>query len=65
MKVTILKDAINPFYDVLFTTNLKHFLDDVDYRIVDFSNEECERVRKFIKEMESLQDWLEKKFNSA
>ena len=65
MKVTIMVDGINPFYDVLFTTDLKYFLDDVNKRIVDFTDEECARVQKFTKEMESIQNWLEKKFSSA
>ena len=65
MKVTILVDAIDPFYDVLFTTDLKNFLDKSGTRFVDFTDEECERVRKFTKEMDSIQDWLKEKFSST
>ena len=64
MKVTILVDAIDPFYDVLFTTNVK-YLSNARFIFIDFTDEECERVRKFTKEMDSIQKWLQEKFNSA
>ena len=64
MKVTILEDGRNPFYDVLFCEELK-YLKDVNKRVVDFTEEECERIRRFTKEMDSIQDWLEKKFKST
>lgn len=64
MKVTILEDGRNPFYDVIFTETLK-YLADVNKRVVDLTEGECERIRRFTKEMDSIQDWLEKKFNST
>ncbi len=63
MKVTIIKDVIDPFYAVLFTIKNLHYLDDIEKRIVDFTEDDEEKIRKFTKEMDSIQNWLEQKFN--
>ena len=65
MKATIIKDIIDPFYSVLFTIKGLHHIDDIEKRIVDLNEDDEERLRKFMKEMDYIQDWLEKKFKST